>query len=229
MKKYLIIVLFLIVSSETRGQVLISLIFGDALNTGMIEFGLVGGYNYSKISGMEGGDYLGNFNLGFYFDIRVKKPWYIYTGVMVKQNEGVDGLTEKDLVKLGATIWEEEGTYSQVTKTFLVPILIRHRWENHIFAEAGMQFGLTYNGWIEFNHEKDKVEARIRETNKEKLVVLDAGFMAGLGYKLKHKNDTGLTFSVKYYYGLVNAYKGISGTKNSSVFLLMTIPIGAGG
>lgn len=227
MKKYLIILLFLVISSETHGQVLISLIFGEALNTGKIEFGLVGGYNYSKIYGLEGHDYLGNFNLGFYFDIRLKKPWYIYTGVMVKQNEGVKGLSTNDLTKLGATIWDEDGVYSQQTKSFLVPILIRHRWENNIFIEGGLQLGLTYDGWIEFDYKKDKVEARVRETNREKLVVLDAGIMAGFGYKLKHKKDNGITFSVKYYYGFVNAYKGINGTNNSSAFLLMTIPIGA--
>ena len=227
MKKYLILLLFLVVSSETRGQVLISLIFGEALNTGKIEFGLVGGYNYSTIAGLEANDYIGKFNLGFYFDVRVRKPWYVYTGVMVKQNQGVKGLTRNDLIKLGATIWDEDGVYSQITKTFLVPALIRYRGENNIFVEAGMQFGLSYDGWIEFNHEKDMVEARVRESNKEKLVVLDAGLLAGIGYKFKHENDNGVSLAVKYYYGLINAYKGISGTKNSSVFMLLTIPVGA--
>ncbi len=227
MKKYVIILLFLVVAGESRGQVLISLIFGDALNTGKIEFGLVGGYNYSKISGMEGGDYLGNFNLGFYFDIRLNAPWYIYTGVMVKQNEGVKGLSKNDLNLLKAKIWEEEGEYSQVTKSFLVPVMIRQRWENRIFVEAGLQFGLTYDGWIEFNSNNEGIEARIRQNNRKKLVVLDAGLIAGVGYKLKQEKDNGLTFSVKYSYGFVNAYKGISNTNNSSFFIVMTIPIGA--
>jgi hypothetical protein len=37
-----------------------------------------------------------------------------------------------------------------------------------------------------------------------------------------------MTIGVKYYYGLVNIYKGVSGTNNSSLFLKVNIPIGSG-
>ena len=39
---------------------------------------------------------------------------------------------------------------------------------------------------------------------------------------------TGWTIGAKYYYGLVNIYKRKTGTNNSSFFLKMNIPIGAG-
>jgi hypothetical protein len=39
--------------------------------------------------------------------------------------------------------------------------------------------------------------------------------------------DTGMTLGIKYYYGLANVYKGVSGTNNSSLFLKANIPIGA--
>ena len=50
--------------------------------------------------------------------------------------------------------------------------------------------------------------------------------MVGLGYNLF--KGTGWTFGVKYYYGFVNVYKDMPGTKNSSIFLKLNIPIGAG-
>jgi len=41
-------------------------------------------------------------------------------------------------------------------------------------------------------------------------------------------HGTGWTISAKYYYGFVDVFKDISGTKNSSIFIELNIPIGAG-
>jgi len=51
----------------------ISLLFGDALNTPEIEFGLVGGINRSTFLDMETAEGVNNLNLGFYFHINLKK------------------------------------------------------------------------------------------------------------------------------------------------------------
>jgi hypothetical protein len=53
------------------------------------------------------------------------------------------------------------------------------------------------------------------------------GVTIGTGYRLNDK-ISGMTIGVKYYYGLVNVYKEQSGTNNSSLFLKVNIPIGAG-
>jgi hypothetical protein len=208
-----------------QGQVLISLLLGDKLNTGEVEFGLEGGYNWSSITGLEADQSYSALNLGFYFDILLKKPWYIYTGVLVRARNGVDHLSENDLIFLQADHYDEDGDYSQVTKTFLVPILIKYRFKNNLFVELGPQLGLMYNAWVEFNSDIEGKEARIKQFNKDKLNRIDAGGLIGLGYKLRKKN--GLSFAVKYYYGFVDVYKEKSGTKNRSLFLSMTVPIGA--
>jgi hypothetical protein len=174
------------------------------------------------------------WNLGFYFDIRIKNQWSLYTGVLVKSNMGLDNLTENDLNFLGATIYTDNtpeknklvGDYSQKMNTFLVPALARYRFKNHIYVEAGPQFGLMHKAWVEFNSDADGKDAIIKEYNKDKLNKLDAGLMAGLGYTLL--KGTGWTIGAKYYYGLVDVYKDKSGTKNSSIFVKLNIPIGAG-
>ena len=56
------VLLFLPLTSNA--QVLITLLFGDALNTEKIEFGLVGGLNRSYILDIEDSKGLNNFNLG---------------------------------------------------------------------------------------------------------------------------------------------------------------------
>lgn len=234
MKKYLLIATFLLFSIESQSQVLITLLLGDALNSEGLEFGLEGGFNWTNISGMETNTYARKWNLGFYFDIRVKNQWSFYTGVLVKSDMGVDKLTDNDLEFLGATIYKDfddpnllaEGDYSQKINYFLVPALAKYSFKNNIYAEAGPQFGLMYKARVEFESDIEGREAIIKENNKDKINRIDAGIMGGLGYKF-HKGP-GWTIGAKYYYGLVDVYKDRSGTKNSSIFLKLNIPIGAG-
>ena len=53
---------------QADSQVLLSLIFGDKLNSGKIEFGLDGGINLSNMSNTEG-NMAPDWNLGFFFYI----------------------------------------------------------------------------------------------------------------------------------------------------------------
>jgi hypothetical protein len=232
--KKILVVSLLIVSFSAQSQVLITLLLGDKLNSDGLEFGLEGGINWANISKLETNNFERKWNLGFYFDIRLKNQWFLYTGVLVKAEMGVDKLTDNDLSFLNATIYTDdtpenlrlEGDYSQKMNYFLVPALLKYKFKNHIYAELGPQFGLMYKAWVEFNSDLEGRDATIKEYNKEKINRLDAGIMAGLGYTLF--KGTGWTIGAKYYYGLVNVYKDRSGTKNSSFFLKLNIPVGAG-
>ena len=231
MKKYLLLILMLTIGFTAQSQILITLLLGDKLNSEGLEFGLEGGINMTTISGLESKYYARKWNLGFYFDIRIKNQWSLYTGVLVKSNMGIDKLTDNDLIALGAKkyIFEEHvliGDYSHKMNTFLVPALIRYKFKNHLYAELGPQFGLAYKSWIEFESDIEGKDAIIKDYNEEQINKIDAGIMAGFGYTLF--KGSGWTFGAKYYYGLVDVYKNISGTKNSAFFLKMNIPIGAG-
>ncbi len=226
MKKFLLIIPFLVMNIESHSQVLITLLLGDKLNSDGLEFGLEGGFNWSKISELETNSSLSTFNLGFYFDIRIKNQWSLYTGVLVKSQLGVNKLTENDLDFLKVKTYSEPGDYHQSISYFLVPALAKYKFKNHIYLEAGPQFGLMYKARVEFNSDVDDIKATIREDNKDQINRLDAGLMAGIGYKLM--KGTGWTIGIKYYQGMVDVYKDRSGTKNSSFFLKLNIPIGAG-
>jgi len=201
------------------------LIFGDKLNSPGLEFGLEGGVNFSRIANLEANKSLSSFNLGFYLDIRVKDPWYIYTGVLVKSKLGVDKLSGNDLDFLNAETFEENGDYSQVLNYFIVPTFAKYKLKNHIYFEGGPQFSLMHKSWVEFRSDVDGSDARIREYNKDMINRIDVGASAGMGYQLL--DGEGMTIGIKYYYGFIDVYKDRSGTKNSSLFLKVNIPIGA--
>jgi len=181
---------------------------------------------------MESNDFARKWNMGFYFDIRIKNQWSLYTGVLVKSNMGFDKLTDTDLNNLGASKYTDSageflvGDYSQKMSYFLVPVLIKYNFKNHFYAELGPQFGLMYRSWIEFKSDIDGKDAIIKEYNRDIINKIDAGAMLGVGYKLL--KGTGWTIGAKYYYGFVNVYKGISNTKNSSFFIKLNIPVGVG-
>ena len=86
----LLTIFIFLFSTQAHSQVLLSLIFGDKLNSGKMEFGLSGGFNRSYIRGISESKGLNNWELGFYFDIHPKQesPWHIATGVYVKSNVG---------------------------------------------------------------------------------------------------------------------------------------------
>ncbi len=221
-------ILFFLLSLQTaRSQVLISLIFGEKLNSDAIEFGLEGGINLSDMGALDADKRLSTFNLGFYFDIRLKESWRLYTGVLVKSKLGTQNLSSADLALLGVEPLEEAGTYSQYINNFLVPALLKYQFPSRIYAEAGPQFGLRYKGWVQFDSDVDGTEARVRIDNKEALNVLEVGGVVGAGYKLR-PGPAGMTLGIKYYQGFSNAVKGLSGSRNNALFLKFNVPIGAG-
>ena len=207
-------------------QVLISLLFGDKLNSDAIEFGLEGGFNYSDLGALEADKRLSSFNLGFYFDIELKDAWRLYTGVLVKSKLGVDNLSDSDLLLLGVTPEEPGGSYSQYINNFLVPALIKYRFANRIYAEAGPQFGLLYKSWVQFDSDIDGTETRIRIENKDVLNTFEVGGVIGAGYRLR-PGPAGMTVGIKYYQGFTNAIQGLSGSRNNALFLKFNVPIGA--
>lgn len=225
MKKYFFLIAFLFFGFSSQSQILISLLLGDKLNSEGLEFGLEGGLNFTNINGFEDTNNLANFNLGFYFDIKMKEHLYFYTGVQVKSNFGMKNLSENDLVFLEAHLEDESGKYSQKINAFMVPILANYKFDNHIYIEAGPQIGLVYNGWVQFNSDVDNLEIRIKDYNDNLLNWFNAGVAVGTGYKLL--NGKGWTVGVRYYQGLTNVFKGRSGSIHHSLHFKVNIPIGA--
>jgi len=230
MKKFLFILLISGLSLQANSQVLLSLIFGDKLNSDAIEFGLDGGASITKISNMDTKRYLNDWYLGFFFDFKTKAHFNVYSGVHIKSRLGAGHLTLKDLEDLDINpVVDSEGNpvdgkYSQKLNTFVVPILIRKYLKNNIYFEAGPQFGLTYKSFVQFEENTKNRETIIKEYNSSLTNWFEMGMLGGAGYKLK--KGAGWSFGIQYFYGFTNVYKDRSDTKNSGFFIRATVPIG---
>jgi hypothetical protein len=231
MKKILLAFLILF-SVQAKSQVLISILLGDKLNSDWMEFGLEGGLNWATISGFETNSYAQKWNLGFYFNMRVQEHWSVFTGVLVKSNLGVAKLTDKDLEVLEIKKIQDpetgeylEGNYSNKINSFMVPVLMRYNFKNHMYVATGPQFGLYYKSWIEFESDIEGYDVSVKDYNTAAINKIDVGVTVAAGYRMMQ--GTGWTIGAKYYYGFIDTFKDISGTKNSSFFVNLCIPIGA--
>ena len=217
--------LMLVYTSTANSQVLISLLLGDKLNTGKIEFGLDGGINWLNMSNTPNSKYLFNWNLGFYFDIKLKNDFFIHTGVIVKSKMGTSNLSPYPIGAADLDSAFVGGNVDRKINYFNVPVLLRYRFVDYVHAEAGIMLGLRYTAFDIFNQEFDKNTLTYNNSIKDSLTRLDAGGMVGIGYKLQ--KVIGMTLSARYYFRFVDVNKVLDGSqKNSSIYLCASIPIG---
>jgi outer membrane protein with beta-barrel domain len=227
MIRRLTVLIFLLLSSHWgRSQILISLIFGDKLNSENIEFGLDLGYNFSTLTNFESSKSYDALNLGFYFDFRLKNQWFINTGVLVKSQVGLDKLTQNDVLILDpTTVYADSGSYTQKISYFHVPAAIKYRFKNHIYFSLGPQFALRTKASLNFKTESGDKTLDVKTDNQDLFNRLEVSAIAGIGYKLR--KGTGMNIGAKYFYGLTNVFKdNLFDSRNSSFYVYVGIPIG---
>jgi hypothetical protein len=230
MRKSLLIISFLITCYSANSQVIISLLFGDKLNTEKIEFGLDGGVNFSNINNLDPGKSLALFNLGFYFDIKFSQQLMLHTGVLVKSNQGADKLNPYILNDPNLDSVFVDGYVTRKINNFSVPILMKYRFATYFHVEAGPMLALRTKGSDVFkNTINDKEDLSFNLDISDQYKRIDAGIMVGAGFKVS-KVSKSTQAGVRYYYGLVDPLKDNPGdTQNfSSLYIYISIPIGAG-
>jgi len=229
MKRTILLVAFLLTAYTANSQVLISLIFGDALNSPNVEFGLDGGVNFANISNLETSKSLSIFNLGFYFDIRLKNQLMLHTGVIVKSNQGADKLNTYSLDNPGLDEQFSDGYVTRKINNFSVPILLKYRFAGRFHIEAGPMLALRTKGYDEFKNtvvdEDDLTYSLAIQDNYKRI---DAGIMCGAGMKLNKKIPKSSQIGVRYYHGFVDPLVGNTGDPQyfSSFYIYFSIPIG---
>lgn len=228
--------LFLMMSTyqTAHSQILISLLLGDKLNSPNLEFGVQGGFNRSWVSGIDEAEGLGHLHLGFNFDIRIKNDLWLNTGLRVKSNMGAAQINPYSLEDPRLDSVFNTGDLNRKIGYWYVPAHLKYRFgkRRQFYVNVGGQIGLRnkandlfYNTYNKNNDVTFTLD--IRDHIKQ----IDAGLSGGLGYKFK---GTGMNLGLTYYHGLINIMKDSDRaeynykSKNSSLYLYLDIPIGAG-
>jgi hypothetical protein len=226
--KAISISIFLMVPALMNGQVLITILLGDALNTDKIEFGLVGGMNRSYINDISYSKGMNNFNLGFYFHILMKGNSYLSTGVLVKSNVGATGMPVYPIGNESFDTVYQNGTLTKKISCFYVPILFHQRFNNRWYIEAGPQLGLIHKPEDIFEVTEFGGDLKYTRNVKDEYKHIDGGLLGGIGYKFK-KEVKSMAVGINYYYGLVDVSNNPDlKIRNSSIYFYLKIPIGVG-
>ena len=220
----------LLFSFTANSQVLISILLGDKLNSGKVEFGLDGGLNWSNIHGLPGANSLTGFNLGFYFDIKLKNPaLMVNTGVIVKSPLGADDLPVYSLNDPHLDSVFAGGSVTRKLRYFNVPVMMKYKFKNNLYVKGGIQLGLRAKAFDEFtNTIQDDEDLKYKLKIKDQFHPLDAGLAFGLGYRLMGGN--GMNIGLQYYLGLIDVVIDDASPNqyNRALYLTVGIPIGKG-
>jgi hypothetical protein len=218
-------------SLPLHSQVLISLLFGDELNSDKVKFGLDGGLNFSNLTHTNGSKFLENFNLGLYFDIQLKEKskWYIHTGALLKSEMGARGISVYSLEDPGLDSIFIGGDIERQQKYINIPALVRYKFNRHVFVEIGPMIGfLTKANDVFYNTRKNDEDLSYTNKVTDHFKWFDAGVEAGIGYQLM--KGTGVNFGIRYYQGFMDVIKDNSSDPawNQSLYLFVSVPVGAG-
>ena len=220
--------------NSAQSQILISLLLGDKLNSPNLEFGVEGGFNRTWLSGIDEASGFGHFHLGFYFDIRIKNNLWLNTGLRIKSNVGAKNINPYSLNNAELDSVFLDGTVDRNLGYWYVPAHIKYRFgkSQQFFAMAGGQIGLRNRVSDTFrNTYQDDDDVSFKNDIDDQIKRIDAGVSGGLGYKFK---GSGMNLGLTYYHGLINIMRDTDRpeynytSKNSSLYLYVDIPIGAG-
>ena len=210
-----------------NSQVLITLLFGDKLNSDGVEFGLSLGENFSNLSGIESSSSAATFNLGMFFNIKLKDKLWFHPEILLKSSYGANDITA---YSIGNTELDNIHSQSKVERRLSyinIPLLMKYRTTGGFGIEAGPQVSLLRKA-------KDKFKTSIQEDDdlqfendiKDGIKTLDFGLAIGISQKLEKRK--GVTLNLRYYYGLSDIVKDNSGESinNSGLLLSAHIMIG---
>ena len=219
--------MMILLVSTVNGQVLISLIFGEKLNSPKIEFGLEGGMSRSYINDISGSKGLNAFDLGFYFHINLMENSYISTGVRVKSNVGAKGMPTYPIGDADFDTLFQQGTLTKKIPCFYVPIMWQQRFNKRWYVEAGPTLGLIYKANDIFETTELGGDLSYTRDVTDEYKRIDVGLSGGVGYKFNQEIKS-MSVGVTYYYGLLDVSKNADVTiKNSAFYFFLKIPIGA--
>lgn len=227
MKKMTGLLLLLTLSGSVSGQIVIALLFGDKLNKGKLEFGLVVAESITNITDIEAKGKPG-LNLGIYLNFNPTKKIYLHVEGIAKGSFGAKDIAPYPTGNDSLDALLENGTVLRKIQGFSMPVLVRYRITKLFSAEAGIQPNMRLKANDIFQSTVNGNDLEYKKNVKEEYTWLDFGLLGGVFYKFKDdKRSMGI--GIRYFHGIVDIYKPKNGTQaNTAIYFNVTIPVGVG-
>jgi len=229
------ICLFLVFGTgQASGQVLISILFGDKLQSDNLEFGLSVGGNFSTLSGIEEAKWRSSLAIGLYFNIKLSERFFIHAAAIPKSDLGARNLFPYSLGDAELDSVFSDSRVERILGYIHVPTLVRYKLPSHLGFEFGPVTTIRFQRQHvdEFSIDINGDEADVRRTIGGETRPFDFG--ASLGAYYKFAKGQGIEVNLRYYHGFLDIFKKsdirdvYSTQMNRAIRLLVHIPIGRG-
>ncbi|TRZ41811.1 outer membrane beta-barrel protein [Robertkochia solimangrovi] len=225
MKTRILILLALFNFITMRSQILMSLIFGDKLNSKELSFGIHLDQSWNTMSNTESSSSLTSFNLGLFFNYMIDEHWRGNLEMLAKYQRGASDLP---VYPTGDSLLDTQFMYGNIDREInylSLPISIQYVTKPGIYAEIGPQISLRFKAKDIFNADINDEELRYIRDIKDETTNFDLGWLAGIGYYIGKAKTTSIGF--RYYGGFTDVMKNIENKQHHNQWAIYAnIPIG---
>jgi Outer membrane protein beta-barrel domain len=225
MRKSFLFLICVFISSLSQGQVLISILFGDKLNTDALIFGLHVDYSFNKITSIEPQDALGKLNLSLFFDARIDEHWRAEIEAIAKYTRGGKGIAPYALNDPQLDLQFAEGSVERKISYVGLMTAIQYTIDHSWYIEAGPQLTLRTKAKDIFKVKTEDGELLLDRDIRDEINRWEFSLISGAGYKFG--KGSGMALGVRYNWGLSDVQLNTAGyQQNRGFYLLSNIPIG---
>lgn len=222
-----VFILCLLGAPSAKSQVLISLIFGDKLNTESNYFGIHLNESVTGISNFQNTQSLATFNLGLYFSHRWNEKWMLNVEALPKYRKGAKNLTP---YSLGSSELDEsfsEAEVSRVINYMGLPVTIRYFIKSAWFLEAGPQLNMRLKAQDIFTVDFESDEATYKNDIRNQVSKWDFDVVMGTGLFLGKTQDKAI--GIRYHQGISDVLPDLDNKQSYGQWsLFLNLPIGRG-
>jgi hypothetical protein len=227
MKKIVFAFLLTVAVKVSNAQVLIAILFGDKLNSGKMEFGLMVSPTLTNITNIDANARPG-IDFGLYFNVKLNDRFYFHPEAIPKLAFGAKDITPYSLNNPGLDSLFTGGSVNRAIKAIGLPLLMRYRFAGSFFIEAGPQIDLITNAKDIFKTEVNDNDLSYENKTKDQYTRFDVGYVLGVAYRIQ-PGPRGMTLGVRYNGGFTDIMKNESGNQLNSAWLFSVyIPVGSG-
>lgn len=227
MKRVFISLLGLLIVTSAQSQIIVALLFGDKLNTGKMEFGLVAAPVLTNLTNTDGQTRSG-FNLGLYFNIRPDKKFFVHLELTAKGSLGAKNIAPYPTGNDSLDNLFKDGSVERIIKAFNVTLMGRYTLSQHFYLDAGIQPDLMFKPKDIFKSTVNDNDLEYSVKLNDQITRLDFCVAGGLFYRFRPDRRS-MGVGIRYVYGLTDINKMQAGTQaNTAWMATITIPVGAG-
>jgi hypothetical protein len=225
MKKIIALTVLFLISVTIHSQVLISILFGDKLNTDKLTFGLALSNAWNSLSGYSKVDAQSNFNLGIFLTLKLKQRLFIQFDALAKYKSGAKGLPVYSLNDPLLDSMYQYGSLQRSINCLALITTLQYRFWKSLNVELGPHVSLRLKTIDVFSADHEEGKLQFEKEVSDATTRFDFGATGGISWQFN--KGTGVKAGVRYYTGLVDMFPSDEGQNATRSFQInVYIPIG---